>query len=92
VRATVPARNRQVCQFIFAKADSDRGRKLQRPGCWTQVRLQPRLEEVRPASALDAFKRDPGFLVALTFGLNGFQHQFFCDLADRSAQRAGRVA
>ena len=93
VRATVPARNRQVCQFLFAKADCE---PWTGPGIGSRrgpkVRLGLVDERAGRASAVDALKRDPGFLVALALGLNGFQHQFFADLADRSAQRPGRMA
>jgi hypothetical protein len=92
VRATVPARNRQVCQFLVAKADCE---PWTGPGIGSRgakVRLGLVDEGAGRVSAVDALKRDPGFLVALAFGLNGFQHQFFGDLADRSAQRPGRIA
>src|SRR5829696_3905415 len=44
-----------------------------------------------PASAVDAFQRHSRFLVALAFGLNRAHYQLFADLADRAAQRPGRI-
>lgn len=59
---------------------------------WTEVGLGvPSEATAGPASAADPLQRDPGLLVALAFGLHGFQHQFFGYLADRAAQRPGRI-